>query len=59
MGPQVGVSQNRTLNFWGGGLGAGGGVQGGSETICDGAAEGKGNTTAIISLDVCNINVCP
>ena len=32
---------------------------GGSETICDGAAKGKGNTTAIISLDVCNINVCP
>ena len=36
-----------------------GGGQGGSETICDGAAEGKGNTNAIRSLDVCNINVCP
>ena len=35
-----------------------GGGQGGSETIYDGAGEGKGNTNAIRNLDGCNINVC-
>ena len=63
IGPQVGVSQNNTLNFFGGrawcrGVGVGVGARG-SETICDGAAEGKGNTNAIRSLEGCNINVCP
>ena len=65
MGPQIGVSQNNTLNLFGGGLSAGEcgvvgcGGAGVSEAICDGEVEWKGNTNAIRSLDGCNINVCP
>jgi len=33
--------------------------QEGSEAICDGAAEGKGNTKANRSLNGYNIYVCP
>ena len=58
-------AQNNTLNLFGGrawcrgGGGGYGGEQGESEIICDGAAEGKGNTNAIRSWDSYNINVCP
>ena len=55
MRPLVGVSQYKTLKLLGGGLGAGWE----SETICYRAAEGKGNTNAIRSLDGYIIKVCP
>ena len=42
-----------------GGWGVGVRGQGRSETICDEAAEGNGNTNVIRSLEGYNINVCP